>query len=148
MVTFKNVFRLLLLPAILLVVSSCGSTTGTVKGTLCYPSEYIPAMNLYLKNKETNKLYSLVIKEDQQTFKFKKIPEGNYIAFAYTIQKISTNSDNSTSTASGGYTHAVPCGLSVECKDHTLLNFKVNKGKTTQAIRVCDWFAAIVPNVK
>jgi hypothetical protein len=138
----KNLFILLFLSAILL--TSCSSTSGTVKGTVCYPSEYIPAMNVYLKNKETGKIYSLDINENQKPFKFKKVPEGNYIAFAYTVQKISIDSNNKSAIASGGYTHAVPCGLTVECKNHSLLIFKVEKGKTTKGIQICDWFGAIM----
>jgi len=138
----KNPFILLFLSAIIL--SSCSSTSGTVRGTVCYPSEYIPAMNVYLKNKETNKIYSLDIKENQKPFKFKKIPKGNYIAFAYTVQEISTDANNKTAIANGGYTHAVPCGLTVECKDHSLLIFKVENGKTTKNIQICDWFGAIM----
>jgi len=138
----KNSFIFLFLLVILL--SSCSSTTGTVRGTVCYPSEYIPAMNVYLKNKKTSKIYSLDIEENQKPFKFKKIPAGNYIAFAHTIQEVSTDLNYKTSIASGGYTHAVPCGLTVECKDHSLLIFKVEKGKATKNIQICDWFGAIM----
>jgi hypothetical protein len=138
----KNLLLLLFLSSILL--TSCSSTSGTVKGTVCYPSEYIPAMNVYLKNKETSKIYSLDIKENQKPFKFKKIPAGNYIAFAYTVQEISTDANNKSAIANGGYTHAVPCGLTVECKDHSLLVFKVVNGKTTKNIEICDWFGAVM----
>ncbi|MDD3721838.1 MAG: hypothetical protein PHW92_05015 [Lutibacter sp.] len=138
----KNLYILLFLLVILL--ASCSSAGGTVKGTVCYPSDYIPAMNVYLKNKETSKIYSLDVKENQRPFMFKKVPEGNYIAFAYTVQEISTDLNNKTSIANGGYTHAVPCGLTVDCKDHSLLIFKVEKGKTTKNIQICDWFGAIM----
>lgn len=139
----KHLFLLLFFTIILL--TSCNSTTGIVKGTLCYPSDYIPAMNVYLKNKETNKTYSLLIKENQQTFKFKKIIEGNYIAYAYTIEETITDFNNKTSKASGGYTQAVLCGLTVNCNDHSFVNFNVKKGKTTKAIHICDWYGAMVP---
>lgn len=138
----KNIATLLFLFAILL--TSCSSTTGIVKGTVCYPSEYIPAMNVYLKNKETSKIYTLDIKENQKPFKFKKIPQGNYIAFAYTIQEDLTDPNNKSSVVGGGYTHAVLCGLAVECKDHSLLIFKVEKGKTTKNIQICDWLGAMM----
>ncbi len=127
-----------------ILFTSCSSTTGNIKGTVCYPSEYIPATIVYLKNKETNKIYSLDIEENQKHFKFKKIPAGNYIAFAYTVQEVSTDVNNKTSIANGGYTYAVPCGLTVDCKDHSLLIFKVENGKTTKKIQICDWFGAIM----
>ena len=138
----KNLFILLLLSSILL--TSCSSTSGTVKGTVCYPAEYIPAMIVYLKNKETGKIYSLDIEENQKPFKFKKIPEGNYIAFAYTVQEVLTGAKDKSIITNGGYTHAVPCGLTVDCIDHSLLVFKVKNGKTTKKIQICDWFGAIM----
>lgn len=138
----KNKFILLFLSVILL--TSCSSTSGTVKGTVCYPAEYIPAMIVYLKNKETSKIYSLDVEENQKPFKFNKIPAGNYIAFAYTVQEDLTDHDSKSSVVSGGYTKAVPCGLTVECKDHSLLVFKVQNGKTTKNIQICDWLGAIM----
>lgn len=138
----KYLSTLLFLSSILL--TSCSSTSGTVKGTVCYPAEYIPAMIVYLKNKETSKIYSLDIEENQKPFKFKKIPAGNYIAFAYTVQADLTDANDKSSITSGGYTHAVPCGLTVECKDHSLLIFEVKNGKTTKNIQICDWLGAVM----
>jgi hypothetical protein len=105
-------------------------------------------MNVYLKSANSNTVYKLASKENQQSFTFKKIPEGNYVAFAYTAESTMVNLNNKKSKASGGYTHFVPCGLSVDCKDHTLITFKVQKGKTTNSISVCDWYGAIVPKEK
>lgn len=139
----KYLFRFLFI--IVISMSSCSTATGAVKGTLCYPSDYIPAMKVYLKNKETSKIYSMIVKENQSTFKFKKIKEGNYVAYAYTVTQTVTDLNNKSTKASGGYTHAVPCGLTVNCNDHTLINFKVKKYKTTKAINICDWYGAVVP---
>ena len=139
----KNVFLI-----IVFALSSCASTTGVVQGKLCFPSEYVPAMNIYLKAAGSNMIYKLVSKENEQTFTFKKIPEGNYVAFAYTTEATMLDINNKKSKASGGYTHFVPCGLSVDCKDHKLISFKVNKGKTVNAIDICDWYGAIVPAEK
>lgn len=129
-------------------LTSCASTTGIVQGKLCYPSEYVPAMNVYLKASGSNTIYKVVSKENEQTFTFKKIPEGSYVAFAYTTEATMLDLNNKKSKASGGFTHFVPCGLSIDCKDHALISFKVNKGKTTNAIDICDWYGAIVPSEK
>src|SRR5882762_9605841 len=138
----KNTFRFL---SIAIALTSCVSTTGIVQGKLCFPSEYIPAMNVYLKAAGTNTIYKLVSKENEQTFTFKKIPQGSYVAFAYTAEATMLDLNNKKSKGSGGYTRFVPCGLSVDCKDHTLISFKVTKGKITNAISICDWYGAIVP---
>lgn len=141
----KNVF---LFVVIAFLFTGCRSTTGVVQGKLCFPSEYVPAMNVYLKSAGSAKVYKLVSKENQQAFTFKKIPEGNYVAFAYTLEATSLDLYNKKSKASGGFTQFVPCGLSVDCKDHTLISFKVSKGKTNDAISICDWYGAIVPAEK
>ena len=138
----KNIVRYL---SFAIALTSCASTTGVVQGTLCFPSEYIPAMNVYLKAVNSNTIYKLASKENQRTFSFKKIPEGSYVAFAYTLEETSVDLNNKKSKASGGFTRFVPCGLSVNCKDHTLIDFIVKKGKTTNAISICDWYGAIVP---
>jgi hypothetical protein len=41
----------------------------------------------------------------------------------------------------GGYTQAVPCGLSVNCTDHSLIPVQVNNGVVTQNINPGDWYA-------
>ncbi len=132
----------------LILLTSCSVTTGIVQGTLCYPSEYVPAMNVYLKTIGSNKIYQLASKEDQRAFTFRKIPEGNYVAFAYTIEATAVDLNNKTSKAKGGFTQFVPCGQTIACKDHSLISFKVKKGKTTNAISICDWYGAIVPAEK
>jgi hypothetical protein len=141
----KNVFRFVV---IAFLFTGCKSTTGVVQGKLCFPSEYVPAMNVYLKSAGSDKVYKLVSKENQQAFTFKKITEGNYVAFAYTLEATSLDLNNKKSKTSGGFTQFVPCGLSVDCKDHTLINFKVNRGKTTDGISICDWYGAILPAEK
>lgn len=130
------------------LLTCCVSTTGVVQGKLCYPSEYIPAMNVYLKSSNSNLVYKLMSKENQKTFTFKKVAEGNYVAFAFTTEATLLDLNNKKSKASGGYTRFVTCGLSVDCKDHTLISFKVNRGKTASTINICDWYGAIVPAEK
>src|SRR6478609_4481896 len=138
----KNIIGLL---SFALILASCASTTGVVQGKLCFPSEYIPAMNVYLKASNSNAIYKLVSKENEQAFTFKKIPEGSYVAYAYTVEATMLDLNNKKYKGSGGFTKFVPCGLSVNCKDHSLISFKVTKGKTTNAIDICDWYGANVP---
>jgi len=133
-----------LLFALAALLTNC-SKTGIVRGSMCYPSEYIPAMNVYLKATNSGKIHKIAIKEDQRTFKFKKVPEGNYVAFAYTIEETSMDINNKKSKAHGAFTKLVPCGLTIACKDHTLIDFKVQRGKVTKDIKICDWYGATVP---
>jgi hypothetical protein len=41
----------------------------------------------------------------------------------------------------GGYTQAVPCGLSVNCTDHSLIAVTVSAGQETANINPGDWYA-------
>lgn len=142
----KNLYGILIVSIFLL--TSCGAHKGIVKGTLCYPSDYIPEMNVYLKNMDNNNIYLADIKEGQKTFRFKKIISGNYVAYAYTKEQVALELDGTSLKASGGFTKAVGCGLTVNCNDHSLIKFEVKKGKTTNSISICDWYGAIVPKEK
>ena len=138
----KNTGIFLLLSAVMML--GCDSQQGVVKGTLCYPSDYIPPMTIYLKNQDTKKVYRQVTKQNQKSFSFKEIPDGKYVAFAYTLDETLVDNQNQTSKAGGGYTQFVPCGLSVECDDHSLIVVNVTNG-IASGIQICDWYGAIIP---
>jgi len=118
--------------------------TNLLKGTLCYPSDYIPAMTIYLKEVNSDTLFTLTTSIDQEEFEFVNVPSGEYYAYAYTIEEESIDADGSKSRAGGGFTYAVLCGLSVDCLDHSLIVIKLS-GNTTETIQLCDWYGAIIP---
>jgi len=101
---------------------------GTVSGQVCYPSEFIPAMTAYFREVSTAAAYHLPISLNQGSYSA-LIPPGTYIAFAYL-----------EAGAAGSYSHAVPCGLTVSCTDHTPLPFVIQSGQTTAGIDLCDWY--------
>lgn len=127
-------------------LSSNIKATKELNGTLCYPSDYIPKMTVFLQEVATGKIHKITTQEDQRSFKFSDIPFGDYYAYAYAIDQTQTDSKGNTSKASGGFTKAVPCGLSVECNDHTLIQIKVDNEITKDTISICDWYGAIVPD--
>lgn len=47
----------------------------------------------------------------------------------------------------GGFTAAVPCGLTVNCKDHSLIQIEVKNGESEDSIKISDWYGAILPKV-
>ena len=112
------------------------SQTGTVKGELCYPSEGNPSLRVLLRNIEKGNEITLITKNGQNTFEFKNVPTGHYSAYAY----------NDELGNGGGYTPAVACGLTIACKDHKLIEFEVKTGETTEKIKICDWYGAILPS--
>jgi hypothetical protein len=127
-------------------LNACSDHTYEVNGVLCYPSEYIPKMTVYLKQTNSQKVYKLKTKENQRSFKFTNIPVGEYYCYSYTIDKILTDTRGIGHKASGGYTKAVPCGLTVDCKDHTLIKFKIDSNIGKDTINLCDFYGAIAPS--
>ncbi len=96
--------------------------TGTINGHVCYPSEYIPAMNLYLENVDTLEVTKIPIPENQGEFSA-PVPPGNYVAYAWLP-------DFSYGGAYAG-------------EDHNVLTFEVTTGQTVTNIAVCDWYGSV-----
>ena len=106
------------------------TANGTVYGKLCYPSEAIPPLEVFLKNTTTGEYLKLETVQNQSTYAFKDVNEGpNFIAFAYV----------KGGTYGGTYSPAVACGLSVNCTDHKPQEFMVTSMGTT-GIDICDWY--------
>lgn len=132
----KTIFFLLL--AVIILTSCEPKQKGSVKGELCYPSDYIPSLKVILKNKESGKTFTLITNDDDKTFEIKNIPIGHYVAYAY-------KTEDKTRDYGGGFTEAVPCSLTIDCKDHSLIEFEVKPNETKDGIRICDWYGAILP---
>jgi hypothetical protein len=105
------------------------SANGTVEGTICFPSEGIPPLNLYLHQNGSADGILVPHAQNQSTFNV-VVPAGTYTAYAW-VQDF---------TYGGSYSQAVACGLSVDCTDHSLVEFAVSAGATTSGIAVCDWY--------
>lgn len=114
--------------------------TGIVGGKLSYPSEYIPALRIYLKNINNNNIITYDTKVDDGKYEIKNVPIGNYIAYTYPIEK-----ELEIDKSGAGYTNAVPCGLHYGCDDHNLMIFEVTGGSILGNIDITDWYGAIIP---
>lgn len=106
------------------------SALGTVQGQVCYPSDFIPAMNLYFENVNTGEVVSVTHPEGAGQSYGEQLPPGTYFAYAWRVD----------GALGGSYSHAVPCGLTTNCTNHNLLSFTVNAGSTTSDIDICDWY--------
>ena len=60
-----------------------------------------------------------------------QIPVGTYFVVSYVID----------GGLSAGYSQSVPCGLSVDCADHSLIPVTVTAGQTVDNIDIFDWYA-------
>lgn len=112
---------------------SAVAQVGSITGTLGYPSQGIPPLEVFaIKASDHSVYFKTVTKTNQQTFTIDDITPGTYVVVAYPVD---------TDSLAGGYTKAVACGLSVECTDHSLVLVEVTAGGTQSNIEVKDWYA-------
>lgn len=108
-----------------------GPGVGTVAGTLAYPSETIPAQRICALNLADDKEYCQQVTDGTENFAV-PAPEGEYWVYAALVDDV---------TGKRAYwSEFARCGLKAECKDHTPVTVKVEKGKIAQA-HPYDWYA-------
>jgi len=93
--------------------------SGSVMGRVCFPSEHIPPMTIYLQRKDQGGIVEVAISENQTEYDVALEP-GVYMAYAWT----------KNFQAGGAYTYP----------DHSLKYFEVKRGITTENIDICDWY--------
>lgn len=109
---------------------------GGISGTLGYPSEGIPELSVYAFDSTNEKKYFMIdTKVNQGQFTISDVDPGSYYVVAY------VKTSKTGEVFGGGYTKAVACGLSVDCKDHSLIAVTVKSGETATGVEVKDWYA-------
>ena len=121
------------------------TASSSVLIEFCYPSEEIPALNVFLRNTETGSTLTRAINKNTRFYTFEQIPIGTYHAFAYTAEALGSDDKGQPKKEGGAYTKAVPCGLSVACKDHSLIDVKVDGGRYADTVKICDWYTDDIP---
>lgn len=116
--------------------------TGSISGTLSYPSEFIPPLRVVafrVENGTWTKQYTYVNTNlNAGDYQIDGLEAGFYWITAYTIP----NGEGAPSDLAGGYSQAVLCGLSVDCTDHSLVAVEVKSGQVTSGVDPGDWYAA------
>jgi len=121
-------------------VSTPSETPGSITGKLSYPGESLPPLRIVAFRVEKGvktKSYQYVEVFNQDTYLINDLKPGNYWVIAYPISQ----AEQITPGLEGGYTRAVPCGLSSTCTDHTLVEVQVKPGEVTDKIDPGDWYA-------
>ncbi len=113
---------------------------GGVSGALSYPSEFIPPLRVVafrLENGQPNGEFNFIMtSENQSTYQIDGLEPGQYWVVAYTIPA----GEGIPQGLAGGFSHAVPCGLSVDCGDHSLITVEVQAGQLTGGVDPVDWY--------
>lgn len=104
---------------------------GSISGALSYPSEYIPALRVVAFALDGLSYRYVDTMENNGNYQITGLVPGIYHVVAYVMD----------GSLSGGYSQAVPCGLSFECTDHSLIDVTVEPGKDTPNINPADWYA-------
>ena len=104
--------------------------TGSIVGKLSYPSEFIPPLRVFAFQVGSQTYFFVDTLENQGTYQIDGLPAGYYQVVAYTAGGLAS-----------GYTQAVPCGLSIDCTDHTLIEVPVNIGQVATGVDPGDWYA-------
>ncbi|MBM3120609.1 MAG: hypothetical protein FJZ97_00305 [Chloroflexi bacterium] len=104
---------------------------ATIRGSLSYPSEGIPALRVVAFNALGEEPVAEVETQPGESSYELVVPGGVYYVVAYTLD----------GSLAGGYTAAVLCGLTAACTDHILLPVPVGPGMPAEAIDPADWYA-------
>lgn len=105
---------------------------GSISGALGFPSQGIPPLVIHaFKAGTTHSAASITTQQNQMSYTIKDLEPGAYNVVAYTTD----------GALAGGYTKAVPCGLSVDCPDHTSFPVIITPGRKAVGIDLKDWYA-------
>lgn len=108
---------------------------GTISGRLSYPSSGIPALRIVAFPIDGSAPSYTDTPSGQSDYTF-DLPVGTYHVVAYSL-----GTGGFPSGLAGGYTQAVPCGLTASCTDHSLVDVAVAAGTTTPDVDPGDWYA-------
>ncbi|WKZ34568.1 MAG: hypothetical protein QY332_13190 [Anaerolineales bacterium] len=103
---------------------------GGIAGQLGYPSSFIPSMVVVAYEIGGSNYYYVITNDNASTYQIDNLPSGTYYVVAYPDPSYP-----------GGYSQAVPCGLSVDCTDHSLIPVTVTGGQVTQGANPTDFYA-------
>jgi hypothetical protein len=104
---------------------------GAITGRLSYPSDLLPGDLQVCAEDVASSEVSCDSQSEDGTYRL-ALPPGRYTVWAQTGEWPGVRAF---------YSRAVPCGLSVECEDHTPIVVEVTANATVTGIDPGDWYA-------
>jgi hypothetical protein len=122
-----------------------GADSGSIGGRIGYPCECLPSMAIYAISTEGVRYYRVETVAWQQSYTMLGVAPGDYWVLT-AVRGISAPTASEARTIAqvrfgAGYTKAVPCGLTVDCTDHSLLSVHVSPRASTTNVDPNDWYA-------
>jgi hypothetical protein len=122
------------------------STNATLRGTVIYPSEMLPAQKVCAENQQTHRLFCSETKQSQQEFSI-PIKAGSYVVFATECNKTyrkNISCRDGYRSRRAYYNEHVKCGLTVECgqkhRKNVPIVIRIKAGQTIANIKPHDWY--------
>lgn len=109
---------------------------GSIGGKLCYPGSGIPPMTIYAVDQANGKSFKVKSKGPNEIrYRIEGVLPGTYLVYAWLDD----------GKLGGSYSKAVPCRLSADCQDHSLIPVTVKTGQDVTGVDVCDWYGPLPP---
>lgn len=110
--------------------------TGLISGNLSFPAGFLPPQRVVAYDVDDVGVYyaTEVYFENSYTL---EVPPGTYYVLAYLIDDDGIAEPGGFS---GAYSEMVPCGLHIDCEDHSLIPVEVEPGQTVTEIHPADWY--------
>ena len=112
---------------------------GTVTGNLSFPSSFIPPQRVAFFSLIDGSISYTDTSMNQGTYSI-DLPAGTYHVVAYPYSAGAHTAGSPKLSDAGGYTQMVPCGLTADCTDHSLIPITVTAGQTIM-VNPGDWYA-------
>lgn len=106
--------------------------TGGIRGSLGYPSEYIPPMRVVAFDVNSQDYTYVDTLRNQDSYEITGLPAGTYRVVAYVREQ--------GPDLAGGYSHFVTCGMSQGCDDHRLIDVNVYAGEMAEGVDPVDFY--------
>jgi len=111
---------------------------GTIEGSLSYPSEYIPPLEICADSVDSSEQYCTYEHIESAKYTYGQgykieAPAGKYTVYAKLL--------NPDDDYKAYYSQFVTCGMEYECEDHEPIEITVTAGETLSSIDPMDWYA-------
>jgi hypothetical protein len=106
--------------------------TGIINGNLGFPSEYIPPLRVVAFDVFSQDYTYVDTQRNQDSYEITGLPPGTYHVVAYVREE--------GPDLAGGYSFFVTCGMTVDCKNHDLVDVKIEAGQVAEGVDPVDFY--------